>query len=429
MKLPNEISQKKILIYGLGKSGRSSLKYLKKKNKCFVYDDNSIQIEKNIKKFYISKSVLKKNLFDYIVLSPGINSRKCSLSNYLKMNKEKILTEFDIFYIFQPRIISITITGTNGKTTTCKLLHDILKNHGIDARLTGNIGNPLLAEKNIRPNTIFIVEASSYQLSYSKYFRSKFSIIINVSTDHLERHLTMENYIKSKLKSVTNQQKNDISIIQNNILIKKIIKKKTINSKIIYLKNNKYDYLKNRITNNYFRKTVNFDNIIFLFELSKYFNLKITKVLKSINNFKPLQFRQEIISNTKNYKIINDSKSTSLSSTIPFLETNERTFWILGGLIKKGDKFNLNKKFYKNITAFIYGRDKIMFSKLLKNKLKINLSENLSDVIKLISKKLKNEKKKTTILFSPSAASFDQFRNFEERGKRFNILIKKYLLN
>ena len=154
------------------------------------------------------------------------------------------------------------------------------------------------------------------------------------------------------------------------------------------------------------------------------FNLKI--VLKTINNFKTLKFRQEVIFNSKKLKIINDSKSTTLSSTIPFLETNEKIYWILGGLFKKGDKFNLNKKYYKNLEAYIYGKDRYVFFKLFKNKFKVNLSKDLKNSIKLIPE-FKNLKKKVTILFSPSAASFDQYKNFEDRGRQFNKLIKKYL--
>mgnify|MGYP002839987368 CR=1 FL=1 len=86
-------------------------------------------------------------------------------------------------------------------------------------RLTGNIGNPILEEKKITKKTTFIVEASSYQLAYSKYFRSKFSLIINISPDHLERHNTMKNYILSKLKCVTKQSENDVALIANNNLI------------------------------------------------------------------------------------------------------------------------------------------------------------------------------------------------------------------
>ena len=141
-----------------------------------------------------------------------------------------------------------------------------------------------------------------------------------------------------------------------------------------------------------------------------------------------MKFRQEIIYNTKYLKIINDSKSTTLSSTTPFLETNEKIHWILGGLFKKGDVFNLNSKYYKNLEAYIYGKDKIIFYNLLKNKLKVNLTENLKDSIKLISK-LKKQRRRITVLFSPSAASFDQFKNFEDRGRQFNKLIKKHILN
>ena len=427
MNLSNEILQKRILVYGLGKSGIASFRYLKNKNQCFIFDDNKKNIDKKLKKYFISKNNIKSNKFDFIILSPGINIRSCSLSNFLNKNKRKIITELDIFYKFNPNILTITITGTNGKSTTCKLLHDILKNHGIDSRLTGNIGNPILNERRINIKTVFIVEASSYQLEYSKYFRSKFSLIINISPDHLERHLTMRKYVLSKLKLVINQKKRDLSIIQNNYLIKKILKTKIIKSRIIFLTHKKYVNLKSKIKNKYFSQSINFQNIVFIFELSKFLKLKLNTILKTINNFEPLKFRQEVVYNSKKIKIINDSKSTTLSSTIPFLKKNEKIYWILGGLFKKGDKFNLNRMYFKNIKAFIYGKDKKIFSKLLNKKIEVNLKKNLDEVLNLIFNNLKKEKEKVTILFSPAAASFDQYRNFNYRGKDFNKLIKRHI--
>ena len=425
MNLRNENLSKKYLIYGFGKSGVSSFKYLNKKNICFIFDDDKKKLNNKFKKFYISKSKLLNDNFDNIIISPGINKNKCKLSNYLKKNQEKIVTDLDIFYKFNPNILTITITGTNGKSTTSKLLYDILKNHYYDVRLTGNIGNPILEEKKITKKTAFIVEASSYQLAYSKYFRSKFSLIINISPDHLERHNTMRNYILSKLNCVIRQNKNDIAIIPNNSLLKDLLRSKNIKSKIIYISKNKHAHLKNKLNNN-FINSANFQNINFLLELSKYMRLNIKKVLKTINNFKTLKFRKELIYNSKYLKIINDSKSTSLSSTIPFLETNEKIYWIVGGLFKKGDKFNLNKKYYENLEAYIYGKDRYTFFKLFKNKFKVNISKDLKNTLKLIPKFM-NKKKKATILFSPSAASFDQYKNFEDRGRQFNILIKRYL--
>ncbi len=429
MQSKNENSKKNFLIYGFGKTGISSFKYLKKKNKCYVFDDNKKILNKKFKKYLISKSKLLNNKFDYIIISPGININRCELSDYLKRNRNKIITDLDIFYKFNPEILTITITGTNGKSTTCKLLYDILRSHHYDVRLTGNIGNPILNEKKINKKTIFVVEASSYQLAYSKYFRSKFSIIINISPDHLERHGTIKNYKLSKLNCVFRQNKNDIAIIPSDKSLKSLLKIKTIKSKIIFLKKNKHLRLKNKLKNNNFINSANFQNINFLFELSKYLELNINNIVKIIDNFKPLKYRQELVFDSYKFKIINDSKSTTLSSTLPFLQSNEKIYWILGGLFKKGDKFVLRKKYYKNLEAFIYGRDQKKFYDLLKNKIKANLTRTLQDTLKLISKVKNREKKKIIILFSPAAASFDQFKNFEDRGIKFNKYIKRYLLN
>ena len=347
----------------------------------------------------------------------------------LKKNKTKIITDLDIFYKFNTKLKYVTITGTNGKSTISKLLYNILKDQGFDARLTGNIGNPILNEKKINKNTIVVVEASSYQLAYSKNFKSNISIFLNIAPDHLERHFTMNNYINAKLKSVTKQNKNDFSIISDDDLLRKALKNKSIKSKIIFLKKNKHLKLKKKIKNNYFKNSINYQNIEFLFELTKHFKINLDNVLKTINNFKPLKYRHQLIYKSKKFEIINDSKSTTLSSTTPFLEINEKIYWILGGLHKKGDKFNIKKIFYKNISAYIYGKDRNIFYKLLKDKVKISLSKNLQNALKMITKDIKKEKAKIKILFSPAAASFDQFKNFEDRGKKFNFLLRKNFLN
>ena len=236
----------------------------------------------------------------------------------------------------------------------------------------------------------------------------------------------MRNYALSKLKCVTKQNENDVALISNNNLLKKLLRSKNIKSKIIFVTRDKYKRLKNKLNNSNFINSANFENLNFLFELSKFMQLNLKTVIKTINNFKSLKFRQEVIYNSKYLKIVNDSKSTTLSSTIPFLETNEKIFWILGGLFKLGDKFKLNKKYYKNLEAYIYGKDRYIFSKLFKNKFKVTLSKDLKSTFKLIPK-FQNIRTKAIILFSPSAASFDQYKNFEDRGKKFNMLVKRYL--
>ncbi len=428
MKSKSKNLKKSFLIYGFGKSGISSFKYLNQKNRCFIYDDNKKKLNNKFNKYLISKSKLINNNFENIIISPGINISSCDLSDYLKKNKNKIITDLDIFYKFNPQILTITITGTNGKSTTSKLLYDILKGDNYDVRLTGNIGNPILDEKKVNKKTIFVVEASSYQLAYSKYFRSRFSIILNISPDHLERHYTLKNYKLSKLNCVFKQNKNDIAIIPNDNSLKGLLRLKIVKSKIIYIKNDKYKYLRNKLKNNNFKNSATFQNLNFIFELSKHFKIDKKNIINKINNFKPLKFRQELILDSKNFKIINDSKSTTLSSTIPFLKSNKKIYWILGGIFKKGDKFNLKKRYCKNLVAFIYGKDQKIFSNLLKNKIKTNLTKNLQETLKLISKVKEREKKKIIILFSPAAASFDEFKNFEHRGEKFNTYIRKYLL-
>ena len=154
---------KKILIYGLGKSGLSSFNFLRNKNDVYLFDDSlNLKIHKSIKKRILNFNELLKTKFDLIILSPGIDIKKCKLKNLLKKKNKNIYTDLDVFYSFH-RNVSFTITGTNGKSTTCKLLYDILKDQKKDVRLAGNIGTPILSINKFSKKTIFVIEASSYQ--------------------------------------------------------------------------------------------------------------------------------------------------------------------------------------------------------------------------------------------------------------------------
>ncbi len=419
---------KKVLIYGFGKSGIACFNFLKKNNICTIFDDNKKNIPAKFKKRLINIRKLSLVNFDFIVLSPGIDIKKCKISNFLRRNRSKIITELDIFAISYPSINKIAITGTNGKSTTSKLLFEVLKNSKKDVRLTGNIGYPILEEKKIKNNTIFVIEASSYQLDYSKYFRSKYSIILNLNPDHLERHGSFKKYAEAKFKIVKSQSKKDFTFIENeNNFLNALVKINQIKSKII-----KIDYSKNKkffrqIDNIYFNNSSNQKNLSFVISIAKVLKVNLRTVVDTANKFKGLDYRQQIIYKSKKLLIINDSKSTSFSSTVPLLESYKNIYWILGGIAKKGDKLLLKKKYIPNVRAYIYGKDKKFFIDSLPNQISYKFSSTLKKIMKNLIKNIKNDNTKKVILFSPCAASFDQFKNFEERGKSFNNIIRVVL--
>ena len=424
-------SKKKILIYGLGKTGVSSHLFLKKNNETLLFDD----IKKNLiinKKFFINKKKIYKYNFDYILVSPGINIRKCSLKKFISKNLNKVITDLDIFYshYFKNKIISIT--GTNGKSTTAQILFQVLKDQKKDVRLVGNIGNPILNEKKVTPKTIFVIEASSYQLEYSKIFKANYAAILNISPDHIERHGNLNNYVKSKFKLIKNQNEEDFSFLDfKNKYLKKFLKQNKSKSKMINVHKKLFSENIAKIKNPYFLTNGNKQNLSFVCAISKKLGIRQSQLLKTINKFKGLNFRQQVIYKNKNFKVINDSKATSFSSTINILESLNKVHWLLGGIPKSGDNFYMSKKKCINFKAYIYGKNKNHFIKILKNKIRYESFRNLESALKKTIYDIKNEKSQidNTILFSPSAASFDSYKNFEDRGKKFNELFKKIYLN
>ena len=425
----NSFYQKKILVYGLGKSGLSTFKFLKKNNKVYLFDDKkNTNSNKEVKKNLISyKKLLSKDV-DCIGISPGIDINKCKLRSYLKKNLKKIYTDFDIFFKKYPKNKNITITGTNGKSTTARILYEVLRDQNYDARLVGNIGNPILLEKNITIKTVFIIEASSYQLEYSKLFRCNISAILNISPDHLERHKNLKNYIKAKFKLVKNQTKKDYTILNmNNPHIKKEVKLQKFLPKIIKVKKFVNFKILKKIDNPYFYTDGNKENLTFIFHIVKLLKIKKNILFITLKKFKGLKYRQQIIHKTKELTIINDSKATSFSSSESLLKSLPNVSWIVGGLSKKNDKFILSKKHCKDFKAYIFGINKKFYMNELKHKMQTESFTNLKLLIKKIILDIKINKLKDhkTILFSPAGSSFDSFKNFEERGKYFNNLIKK----
>ena len=425
----NIFLNKKILIYGLGKSGLSAFEFLKNKNNVLLYDDfNKITKGTNIKKNLISYKNILKTEFDQIIFSPGIDINKCKLSKFLKKNTKKIYTDLDVFYSFYKNNC-ITITGTNGKSTTCQLLYEVLFKQKFDVKLVGNIGNPILSIKKVSKKTIFIIEASSYQLEYSKIFKSKYAAILNLSPDHIERHKTIGKYVKAKFKLFKNQLKGNLAFVKkDDSLINRELRLNKFKSKIIKVNTNKNDKFFKEINNEYFLTKTNKENLLFVLEISRKLKLKKNLLIKAVQNFKGLKYRQQIIFKKKYLTIINDSKSTSFSSSVGLLKSNPNIYWLVGGIHKKGDKFDLSKKYFKNIRVYIYADNKNFFIKKFRGKIKFENFESLKDALKKIFINIKKQKyEKKTILFSPCAASFDSFKNFEDRGSYFNKLIKKYL--
>ena len=387
-----ELINKKILIYGFGKTGKSVKKYFDSNCiKYSIWDDN-----KKINLQNVNKNFLEKK-YDFIILSPGIDIYHHKYKSFFKKNKNKIITDLDIFFsnIAKCNYV-IGVTGTNGKSGFCNLLKKILDKNKINSKIIGNFGNPVLNIKNFK-NQYIIVELSSYQLDYSKYLQLDVACILNISPDHLERHDTMSRYKGIKLKIFKFLKNNGKGFFLKRSF--KIKKKRNIKG---FLSINK------KLLNDIIGKKVSISD----------------KDIKENN----LKHRNEFFFKKKNFKFINDSKSTNFNSTRFAIKKFENIFLILGGILKKGDNFFIKDLMYRIKKVYIFGNQVNSLKKSLINQnIQFYHCKSLKEVIKIFYeidyyKNIQNQRD-STLLFSPGGASFDEFENYEKRGLKF----KKYI--
>ncbi len=357
---------------------------------------------------------------DFIILSPGISIKKSKFRKVLKKNKNKIITDLDLFFLTNKVKKSIIVTGSNGKSTTCSIIFHVLKQNNINSQLVGNIGKPILDYKASKKK-IFVIEASSFQLQYSKFIRPYCAIIINISKDHMDWHGTMNNYINAKLNIFKNQSKNDKSIF-NDFKIKKLFKKKGFKGKLIFL--NKKIIHENEIKNKYLKTKINQQNIDYAFKVCKLFNISKNDFLNSLDNFRGLEHRHEVFLETKKFIFINDSKATSFEASKLALLSSKNIIWILGGLPKEGDSIKLNDVKNNILKAYIVSKYSNFFKSHLEKKIKYEVKKNFKEVLKKIYNNKNNFKEKVTVLLSPASASYDNYKNFEERGNDFKKIVK-----
>ena len=416
-----ELKELSFLVYGLGSTGISVINFFKKNRikKFKVWDDHKKNLFKNYRSNNLNKTLKQVN---YIVLSPGI-----SLVKNKKLNKfkKKIITDIDLFYLSNHEFKSVVVTGTNGKSTTCKLLAHLLKKNKFKFSLGGNIGTPILDIKNSK-NYYVVIEASSFQLSHSKFICPDYAFFLNLTNDHLDWHGSKQNYLNSKFKIFHHQTSKHFAIINKNF--KKIFKRKKFLSRLVFPENSNYEKIKKNIKNDYLISNINNENMKFIYSFSKLLKISEKSFLKSMKTFKGLPHRFEVFLKKNNITFINDSKATSFRATQRALSSLKNIYWILGGLPKKNDRILLSGLKNNIIKCYLIGRHISFFKKQINGKIDFSITKDLNNSLIEIIKDIKIYKNKDrSIILSPAAASFDQFPNFEKRGEEFKRLSKAYV--
>ena len=407
---------KKFLIYGYGITGKSIENYLKNKHCDYnIYDDYK---KLNNKKFVNKNYILNKlKFYNYFIISPSI---KIGKSHFLYKYKNKILIDLDFLSLEISSQKVIGVTGTEGKSSTCSYLNELLSKK-YRTKIIGNFGSTILNKKNLQnflsKIDFLIIELSSYQLDKIKFLKLNYALITNIYSDHLEYHKNFENYVLSKFR-IQNLLYNDSRLYI---------------SEKLFLKFNDYIKISHKrlILHNY--KTYKKNNLIVYFK-----ELNLNSVKNLIHNIDPdikvkkniilneLNFRNQLIHKSKNLSIYNDSKCTNLKNAIYKINLikSSKKILILGGKLKKLDNSKLN---VSNTLVLIFGHYSDSFLAHLNF---INSRyyrfNNLNELIIFLGLIIKIYKY-NHILFSPGGESFDFYQNYSDRGKNFSRLIKKIL--
>ena len=441
---------KKLIILGGGESGVGAALLGKKEGyDVLLFDESSLKDGyrnelQNAGIKFLEKEISDEELFsaDEVVKSPGIPDKNETVKK-IRARKIPVISEIELAYRYKGDSKIVAITGSNGKSTTTSLIYHICKKAGLDAALVGNIGYSFAKQIAEDPKPLYIAEISSFQLDDIKDFRPDIAVLLNITEDHLDRYdYKFENYIRSKFRIAMNQTSNDYFIYNiDDEVITEFLKRNQIQSnqlpismkkeveKGAYIKN---DEMKVQTDNEHVSMSVydfalkgkhNQYNTMAACVAGATMDIRNDKIREAVQTVESLEHRMEPVATVRGVQFINDSKATNVNSTWYALESiNKPTVLILGGIDKGND--------YSFIMDLVKEKVKAIVCLGVDNK---NIHDAFAKHVKLVDTLSAEEAVNAAfrlatvgdvVLLSPACASFDLFKNYEDRGTQFKKAVR-----
>ena len=440
-----------IVILGAGESGVGTALLAKQKGyNVFVSDASAIkpifqaELEANDIPFESGTHDIERILAaDEVMKSPGI-PEKNELVMQIRAKGIPVISEIEFGFRYKGASKIVAITGSNGKTTTTSLLYHICKVADEDVAIVGNIGFSFARQIAVEPKKLYVIEVSSFQLDDIKSFRPDIAILLNITEDHLDRYnYQFEYYIKSKFRIIENQTEKDCFIycIDDEIVVKHL-ELLTTNTNLLpfsmkqelkkggYIKNEQMmlKIQEERVTMSIYDFALkgkhNAYNTMAASIAASTLGIRKEKIREAVSNFHSLEHRMEFVATVKGVDFINDSKATNVNSTWYALESMQKpTILILGGVDKGNDYALVADLIKEKVKAIVcMGTDNAKLIEFFKGK--VDQIIEVDSAKKAVNASFKLAEKGDVVLLSPACASFDLFKNYEDRGQQFKESVK-----
>lgn len=381
---------------------------------------------------------------DEIMKSPGI-PEKSAIMKAIRKKGIPVISEIELAWRYKGNSKIVGITGSNGKTTVTSLTYHICKHAGLDCALVGNIGISIAKQVALDPKEVYVAEISSFQLDDIKDFRAEVAVLTNITEDHLDRYeYKFENYIKAKFKIAQNQTANDVFIYcADDPVTIKYLNKLTLNSNPLPFTMNqepqKGAFIKDgnmTIAVNDDKVTMSVDDFKIKGKHNQYntmaagiaaatLGIRKEKIREAVTTFESLEHRMEYVTTIKGVEYINDSKATNINSTWFALESMDKpTILILGG-VDKGNDYEVLKDLVKEKVKAIVclGTDNRKIHEAFGDT--VALMVNTASAEDAVKAAYHFAEKGDVVLLSPACASFDLFKNYEDRGNQFKKAVRE----
>ena len=363
--------------------------------------------------------------FDAIILSPGVPLNTHPIAAKARDAGVPIIGDIELFAQARSELPAhkvVGITGTNGKSTTTALTHHILDSAGVPARLGGNIGLPILGQEPLPEGGVYVLELSSYQIDLTQSLDCEVAVLLNITPDHLDRYAGFDAYAASKARLFAMQSKGHAAIIGIGDEASQGVAKQVARSgraedvtKIapgFCMDQSRWPALQG---------PHNAQNALAAIAACEALGVDQASIDRGLESFPGLPHRMERVATRNGVLFVNDSKATNAESTAPALAAYPRIHWILGGKAKSAELDACRPGFPHIVRAYTIGEATEMFADILKDAMPVERSGTLAEAVRVAAA---NAVEGEVVLLSPACASFDQFRDYEDRGDQFRAAVE-----